>query len=96
MKTSYCNFTKYRPIFKILSPADSTANLYQGHREFPFWKLKIAPPSLTIPENSRSQKHYSFGIFKYIGLVLALYVYLNTAAAVVCLLRIVENNYIAL
>ena len=35
----------------------------QGHREFPFWKLKIPPPALKIPTNSRCQKHY---IFAYI------------------------------
>ena len=58
-------------------------------------KVKNSPlPALKIPEYSCCQKHYIFVV--YIGLVLTLCVYLRTAAVVVCLLRKVGNNYIAL
>jgi len=63
--------------------------LDQGHREFPFWPLKIPP---TSPQNSRCEKHYNFVYLNISDLYWRskLHVYL-ISAAVVFLLWIVDK-----
>jgi len=62
-----------------------------GPPRIPVLKVKNSPQQ---PSKFPLSKTLHFCIFKYTGFVLALYVYLRTA--VVCLLWIAGNNYIAL